>query len=201
MPFITEEIWTKLGEHLPQEPGRPQALIVAPYPEADPDLVDEQAEAEVEAVIEIVRSVRNLRAEFRIQPSQALDIAVDAPGYTEVVESEAPTLRSLGRVEATKIGAGVASAESSDTVSLVLSSGTVAVPLGGLVDLDREMKRLNDELSKLSGHVDSVRARLSDEKFVGRAPEEVVERERQRLEDMEDRRARMSEVLSRLGPR
>ena len=201
MPFITEEIWTKLGHRFPQEPGRPQALIVAPYPQDDPSLVDEEAEAEVGAVIEIVRSVRNLRAEFRIQPSQALDIAVDSPDYTSVVESEAPMLRSLGRVQATKVGPGVASADSSDTVSLVLSSGTVAVPLGGLVDLDQEMKRLNDELSKLSGRVNNARARLSDEKFVGRAPEEVVDRERQRLEDMEDRHARMSEVLSKLGPR
>jgi valyl-tRNA synthetase len=176
-------------------------LIVAPYPQDDPSLVDEEAEAEVGAVIEIVRSVRNLRAEFRIQPSQALDIAVDSPDYTSVVESEAPMLRSLGRVQATKVGPGVASADSSDTVSLVLSSGTVAVPLGGLVDLDQEMKRLNDELSKLSGRVNNARALLSDEKFVGRAPEEVVDRERQRLEDMEDRHARMSEVLSKLGPR
>ena len=201
MPFITEEVWARLGERLPDDADRPEALIVAPYPEADPNMVDEEAEAEIGAVIEIVRSVRNLRAEFRIQPSQTIGVAVDSPDYTEVVASEAPTLRSLGRVEPAPVGAGVPSTGSNDTVSLVLSSGTVAVPLGGLVDLDREVRRLNDDLHKLTARIDGARNRLADERFLGRAPEEVVERERQRLEDMRDRHARISDILSRLETR
>ena len=201
MPFITEEVWARLGERLPHDADRPEALIVAPYPEADPNMVDEEAEAEIGAVIEIVRSVRNLRAEFRIQPSQTIGVAVDSPDYTEVVASEAPTLRSLGRVEPAPVGAGVPSTGSNDTVSLVLSNGTIAVPLGGLVDLDREVRRLNDDLKKLTARIDGARNRLADERFLGRAPEEVVERERQRLEDMRDRHARMSDILSRLETR
>ena len=201
MPFITEEVWARLGERLPHDADRPEALIVAPYPEADPNMVDEEAEAEIGAVIEIVRSVRNLRAEFRIQPSQTIGVAVDSPDYTEVVASEAPTLRSLGRVEPAPVGAGVPSTGSNDTVSLVLSSGTVAVPLGGLIDLDREVRRLNDDLKKLTARIDGARNRLADERFLGRAPEEVVERERQRLDDMRDRHARMSDILSRLETR
>ena len=79
MPFITEEIWQTLSELLPGQPGQEAALIVAAYPEPDPAAYDQQAEEEIGAIIEIVRGVRNVRAEFRIDPARKIEAIVNAP--------------------------------------------------------------------------------------------------------------------------
>ena len=196
MPFVTEEIWQALVDRLPEEPGRPDALIVASYPDADAALVDEQAEEEVAAVVELVRSVRNLRAELKVQPSQRMEAVIDSPDIAQVVESEAAAIKMLARVEPLRVGRAAASDQS---VTLVLSRGTVTVSLAGLVDLNREKERLAGELGDLDANRARLSARLSDEDFVKKAPAEVVDRERQRLEGLDERRARVADILSRLG--
>ena len=199
MPFVTEEIWQTLMGRLPEEPGRPDALVVAPYPESDATLIDKQAESEIGAVIEIVRAIRNLRADFRIQSAQILEAIVDTPDAEGIVGSEAMTIKTLARVEPLTIGSSGERPDSSDHATLVLSHGSVTVPLAGLVDLDKERVRLTDELGELEANRHQLLARLGDDKFLSRAPEEVVGRERQRLESVEERRARITEILSRLG--
>ena len=197
MPFITEEIWTTLMDAVPTQARRPEALIVASYPEPDSVLMDQDAEAEVGAVIDVIRAVRNLRAEFRIPATESVGATVDAPELGPVIEGEADTITSLARVEPLTVGPADGQG-SDDRVSMVLTSGTVTVPLGGLVDIEQERKRLIDELGELETHRARLSARLSDDAFVSRAPEEVVGRERQRLQDAEERRERVAEILSRL---
>ena len=199
MPFITEEIWQNLVDSLPEEAGRPSSLIVAPYPQADSALYDEVAETEMGAVIEMVRAVRNLRAEFRIQPNQRVEAVVDAPDVRCVVEAEADAIKVLARVEPITFASDRDKADSGQEVSLVLSKGTVTVPLGGLVDLGQESTRLSKEMEQIDANRERLTARLSDESFLAKAPEDVVERERERLGSMEERRARIVDVLSRLA--
>ena len=199
MPFITEEVWQTLMEYLPQEPERPEALIIAPYPESDASLIDAEAEADVETVMETVRAIRNLRAEFKIQPSQSLEAIIHAPEMESVIETESAAIKTLARVEPLVIASSSEPASSSDQVTLVLSRGTVTFPLGNLVELDREKERMRNEIGELDSHHARLLARLKDEKFLSRAPEDVVERERQRLESIEERRARIEETLSRIG--
>ena len=199
LPFITEEIWQTLMGRLPEAPDGPEALMVAPYPASDPALIDEEAEEEVGAIIEMVRAVRNLRAEFRIQPSQRLEAVVAASEMGAVVEAEAEAIKALARVEPLTVALPGEINDSSDQVALVLAKGTVTVPLGGLVDLSRERERLESELGELEANQARLSARLRDEAFMSKAPEEVVDRERQRLESSEERRARVVEILARLG--
>ena len=199
MPFITEELWRTLVGRLPEEPGRPQSLMVASYPGPDHAMMDDQAEAEMEAVVELVRAIRNLRAEFRIRPSQSVEAVVDAPDVAEVMEDEAATIKVLARVEPLAFGPDSGATPSNEQVSLVLSKGTVTLPLGGLVDLGQETGRLRSELGEVDARRHSLSARLADGKFLARAPDEVVERERQRLEALDERRERITEILSRLG--
>jgi valyl-tRNA synthetase len=202
MPFITEEIWQNLVGYLPDESGRPASLMVAAYPQADATLFDEQAESDVGAVIEMVRSIRNLRAEFRIQPSQRIEAIVEAPTIRSVVEAEANTIRTLAQVDPLRVLSDAPAEDEAGPgrrVTLVLSQGTVTVPLEGLVDLEQERRRLSKELEQIQANRQRLSARLKDEKFLAKAPEEVVERERERLSGMDDRRARVEETLSRLG--
>ncbi len=199
MPFVTEEIWQALVDYLPGEPGRPEALIVAPYPRPQPELFDDRAEEEIGAVVEMVRAIRNLRAEFRIQPHQPLDAIVDAPEVSSIVEAEAATIKTLARVAELKVGGDGGASGAADEVTLVLASGTVTVPLTDLVDVAQERERLVGELGELDSSHQRLSVRLHDPQFLGKAPEEVVERERQRLDGIEARRARVQEVLARLS--
>ena len=199
MPFVTEEVWQSLVELIPDEPGRPDALVVAAYPEADARLYDEQAESQVGAVIEMVRAVRNLRAEFRIQPHVAVEAIVNAPVFREALEAEAAAIKALAQADPLTFSSRDTQADSSEAVSLVLSSGTVTVPLGGLVDLEREKERLTGELTQIEASLKRLSSRLADRQFLAKAPEEVVERERQRLDGTEARRTRVVETLTRLG--
>jgi valyl-tRNA synthetase len=165
-----------------------------------PDLFDEAAESDIGAIIEMVRALRNLRAEFRIQPRQAVEAVVDAPEVADVVEAEAAAIKTLAQVEPlTLASGGPGDGEPDQSVSLVLGKGTVTVPLGGLVDLDVEKKRLRDELAQVEASSERLSRRLDDKQFVAKAPEEVVERERERLEGWRERRERIVETLSRLG--
>ena len=146
----------------------------------------------------MVRSIRNLRAEFRIQPNQSVEAIVDAPEIRHSVEAEANAIRSLAQVDPLRTGPCPLKTDrspSGNKVSLVLSRGTVTVPLEGLVDLDQERRRLSKELEQLDANLKRLQARLSDSEFRAKAPEEVVERERQRLVSMEDRRARVVETV------
>ena len=204
MPFVTEEIWQSLKERVPADPDAPDALIIAEYPMVDAAYFDDDAEEDISLVMETVRSIRNLRAEFRIQQHQRIEAVLDLPQDGDVAAAEADAIKMLARVEPLKFGAatnGAAAAESTngESVSLVLSKGVVTIPLGGLVDLDKERERIRGEIADMERNRDRLNARLSDERFLSRAPAEVVERERDRLAGIEERKSRAEDVLARLG--
>ena len=114
LPFVTEEIWTRLTDALPAAPDRPDALIVAPYPQADSSRFDDEAEAEVGSVIELVRSVRNLRAEFRVQNNDRLAAGFTVSGGREnVFEDSLPFIQSEAKIDLALSG------PSSDTAKIV----------------------------------------------------------------------------------
>lgn len=199
MPFVTEEIWQTLKERVPADPGAPDALIIAEYPTVDAAFYDDEAEDDISLVMETVRSIRNLRAEFRIQQHQRIEAVLDLPQDGAVVEAESDAIKMLARVDPLKFGAETNGAVSGDSVSLVLSKGVVTIPLSGLVDLDKERERLRDELADIDRNKERLAARLNDERFLSRAPAEVVERERERLASIEERKGRAEDVLSRLS--
>ena len=201
MPFITEEIWGNLIKTLPAGYDVPSALIVASYPVADTSLADPQAESDIGAVIEMVRAIRNLRAEFRIEANRNVEAIVDAPDIEKVIESESAAIVALAQVDPLIMALGSSSdgAGDGDSVALVLSRGTVTVPLEGVVDVDREKARLTEELQQIDSGAQRLSARLSKVDFLSKAPPEVVEKERARLSGLEDRRIRVAETLSRLG--
>jgi valyl-tRNA synthetase len=200
MPFVTEELWQILKEYLPEEPQRPEALIIAPYPEADESMIDRDAETEIAAVIELTRAARNVRAEFRVSPSQPIPVRVyAAPELTRVYDQEAAVIQSNAGVQVLSTGPTGDVESSVDEVVQVLAQGTLVLSLSGLVDLREEAERLGGELADLDAYRAKLSTRLQDESFLSRAPEEVVDKERQRLEATEERRTRVEEILSRLA--
>ncbi len=200
LPFITEEIWSRLLTTLPEAPDRPEALIVAAYPMGDPGRFDDEAETEVESVIELVRSVRNLRAEFRVGNSERLDAGLAVTGdQTDVFEESLPFIQSEVRISLELTGPAAASQTSSAEAVQVLGSGTLTLDLGGAIDLGEELNRLTSELGELRKYSDRLARNLANENFVNRAPEDVVERERDRHSGTMERISRLSDLLDRLS--
>ena len=199
MPFITEELWQRLVRALPPEGDLPQSIMVAPYPEVYPESVDPLAEEEVELVSAVVRAVRNIRAEFKIEPQKRLEVLIASESTYDVVFEESEAIKALARIEPLHVIRPDQQPTANQTVSLVVGSTTVYIPMGDVVDLTAEQSRLEQELLASKDLIHRSERRLNDESFTSKAPEEVVERERQRLEAARERQARIQELVEQFG--
>ena len=200
MPFITEEIWQNLTGGLPSEGSLPESIMVTPYPEADPERVDEGAGRDMLTLIQMIRAIRNARAQLHIPAGRHLEALVQVNGLREVVEEEAQSIRTLARVEPLRILDGAGQRPSSgQAITLVVDPLVVSLPLAGVVDLSAERARLGKELEECASNLDRVGKLLANPDFVSKAREEVVEREQERLQTLQERQERLREVLSQLA--
>ena len=190
MPFVTEEIW----QHLPHEG---EALIIAPWPEAGE--TDDGAEAGIGLVTELVRAVRNARSEYEVEQGRRIAAIIVAGDKYELLQEQRAALESLARIDAGQLEI-LRSLEKKPERTLTLVTGDVEVylPLAGMVDLERERARLSNELERLDEEMARAEELLSNENFTAKAPEEVVQKERDKLEAYRERRARIQARLDEL---
>jgi valyl-tRNA synthetase len=196
MPFITETLWRRL-------PGRdPEASIsAAPWPRPDARAPDPAAEAEFGAAQELIGAVRSIRAEYGVQPGQTVRVTVAGagPATAAAVARLDGTIRRLARAGELTLAATPVD-DARDGAHAVLRDGTtVTVPLGDLVDRERECARLRQELDRLAGLVAGQERKLANEQFVSRAPAEVVTREREKLAAWRDQVTALRDRRERLG--
>jgi valyl-tRNA synthetase len=193
MPFISEEIWHAL--HPEQED---ESIMVQPFPRVDPTFVDDDAEQRLSLVMEVIRSVRNIRSEMNLPPGQEL-AAVIIP-KTDTVEPQLRAneafLRRLARLGDIRFQAD--GERPRGAALAVIENAEVYVPLAGLVNLQEETKRLEKEIGKATNELAGVQRKLSDPKFIERAPEEVVEKDRDRAAQLEEKRQSLEKSLERL---
>jgi len=193
MPFITEELWQMLpgiGERQlhPAYAGAPSTIMLAAYPQGQDELIDERAEGEVQAIIELVSRVRNIRSEMNIKPGEAVPLLVGAPDekLRAVFEAGASQIARLVRASSISITENLDAPRAS--ARAVLAGGAeVSVPLEGLIDFAQERERLRKEEEKLAKEAERLRGQLANENFVARAPAEKVAELRQRMADIEQR--------------
>jgi len=190
MPFVTEEIW----QHLPHEG---EALIVAPWPEAGP--VDEAAEAEMALIMEIVRAIRNARAEYKVKPGQCIEAIIAAGEEYELLSSQKDVLTTTVRLDAEKLYLARTVGEK-PTQALVLVVGGVEIylPLAGMVDLTKERQRLTMEIEEVVEGIAGSEELLANEDFLAKAPAQVVKREREKLAGYRQRQVKLQERLQSL---
>jgi len=190
MPFITEAVW----QRLPWREGDAPSLMVAPWPGREKGWEDAAAEARIEELREIIGNIRNIRAEYGVQPARrvALRVIGESRELRRLLETEARTMSDLARVETIsfdrppgEIGASV----------VLLSGAELFIPLEGVIDVERERERLRSDLDRIEGHELATRNRLGNESFVARAPQEVVEREREKLGSFVEQREKLTRSL------
>ncbi len=188
MPFITEEIW----QHLPHEG---ESITVAAWPTVRADLHFAEEADNMKLLMDIIRSVRNIRAEVNTPMSKKVPLYISAKDAATVaiLEANKGYLEKFCNPEPLTIGEGLEAPGQSMTA--VVTGAELFLPLVGLINLEEEIARLEKELEKWAKEVKLVTGKLSNEKFVSKAPEALVNAEREKLADYEDKHA---VVLKRL---
>ncbi|HZG68113.1 MAG TPA: valine--tRNA ligase, partial [Herpetosiphonaceae bacterium] len=195
IPFVTEVAW----QHLTRRALGP-ALVVAPYPAGDEELLDDGAERDWALVQEIVRGIRNTRNEANVEPARWIEAIVAAGDKTTVLEAERPTISRLARVALDKLQvAERLEAKPRNASALVAGAVEVYLPLAGMVDLAEERARLGRELERAEADVTRRQAKLANANFVSRAPAAVVQGERDLLGASEATATKLREQLAALG--
>ena len=191
MPFVTEEIWQSV-------PHVGESLVVATYPTVHPEQMDEKAAEEMEFLMDFIRSVRTVRNEMNTPLSKPINIIAkvsDAAHYAVLKENESYIAR-FSNPEEFVYGEDVEAP--SDAVTSVITGAEIYLPLAGLINIEDEIARLEKEAEKLQQEVDRVEKKLSNEKFVAKAPEAVVEAERAKGADYQAQREAVLERIATL---
>lgn len=173
MPFITEEIW----QHIP---GCGSKIMLGQWPEAESHLLAQSAEKEMSLVMDAIKALRNVRAEMDVPPSRKARLLVlgDAQ-VAELLCGNADYLRALASAsEVTKVEARTDVPE--DCVAAVIQGAEIFMPLDDLIDYKKELERLNKEKDKLQKEMDRVTAKLANEGFVSKAPEQLISEEKEK---------------------
>ena len=193
MPFITEELWARTAEFGQK---RERMLIVESWPTLSLELVDEEAEAEIDWMVRLIAETRSTRAELNVPPAAKIPLLlIGADEATSVrLERYQGLIDRMARLEystsAERAPAG--------SVTFVLGEATVALPLEGVVDLPAEAARLGKEIGKLEAELNKMAAKLNNAEFVKKAPEEVVEELRERHDDAAASIAKLSHALAQI---
>lgn len=193
MPFVTEELW----QHLAQR-GETESIMVAPFPLQDQRWIDEKTEHEMAFVQAVINSVRNVRGELSVPPGQEIVMVVNfpEPGQAEILQRYCSYFQRLAKVS--KISTMPDGRKPPQSASAVVEGGEIFVPLEGLIDLDAERERISKEINRIHGLLNGIRKKLSNENFISRAPQNVVENERAKLASFETNLAKLEENLQRL---
>ncbi len=203
MPYLTEELWQRLpvnhSEFLHRAYANAQpTIMLAAYPQYYEALVDERAESEMQAVIDLISRVRNIRSEMNIKPGDRIELLIAAKSdLRSVFTASSDQIARLTRAAQVSIDGNVDMPKAS--ARAVLAGGAeVAVPLEGLIDFAQERERLAREKEKLQKEADKLENQLANPDFVARAPSEKVAELRARIADIAERTAALDQVLEAL---
>ncbi|MDD7719309.1 MAG: valine--tRNA ligase [Eubacteriaceae bacterium] len=196
MPFITEEIWSFLPHSDCEREGNPDCfLIKAKWPEFDENRVFTEEENKIEVAMEAIRAIRNIKAEADAAPSKALDAFIYAEEEKmDVVKAGERYIRDLANIKNITFVTDKKDVPE-EVMSAVISGAEIFIPLDELVDFNAEFERLTKEKKKLEGEVARVKGKLSNQGFISKAPEKVINEEREKQVKYE---AQLAGVVERL---
>ena len=193
MPFITEELWAVLGE---DGPKRETLLCLAEWPKAAKK-VDSKAVDEVNWVIDLISEIRSLRSEMNVPPASTLPLTIT--GAEKETKARAKRYESFLQRMARLSAIDIADAPPQGSAQFVLGEATMALALANVIDLAAERERLAKEIGKLEAEIQKIDARFANEQFMAKAPEEVVEENRERRADAEATVGKLNAALKRLA--
>jgi valyl-tRNA synthetase len=201
MPFVTEEIWQHLKAAWPGADRRwAESLMICRWPEADETQFSAEAEADMELLMDLIRQIRNARAEFDVTPGKRIAAIVVGGGKVDMLEAQRGLLTYLGKVDGDQLTLSRSlDKKPQRAVALVAAEGVeVYLPLAGMIDLEQEIARLQKSLSQAEQEIGRAQGMLANEGFTSKAPAHVVQQQRDRLGDQQERHERLKERLQAL---
>ena len=195
MPFITEEIWQRVA---PLAGREGTTIMLAPFPHADESRVDQDAENDIHWIKDVITAVRNIRGEMNIAPSRDLDLYLHNGDENDHQRLDAYRV-FLGKLAKLNSITWLTPDESAPpSATQLVGDMEILVPMAGLIDKDAELERLAKEIDKLKEEVQRSEAKLRNESFVDKAPREVVDKERAKLDDYRSSLARLEEQMEKI---
>jgi len=192
MPFITEEIWQKL-------PGSEGTIMRAQYPAKEESGLNPAAEEKMELVMSVIKSVRNIRNEMKVNPGRRIKALLAAPeAKAEILEEGREYIENLARIKELKIGGD--ELERPDKVSTsIVKEVEVILPLEGMIDLEKEIERMEKEIEDMDFEIERAEGKLNNEGFVNNAPQDLVEGEKEKLKEYKEKKEKLIERKKELA--
>lgn len=203
MPYITETIWqrvvplTNFIENYGSTVGN--SIMVQSFPSFDESQYDQQAIDDLEWVKQFIIAIRNIRGEMDISPSKSLPVLLKNVNENDQrrLDANQQFLRALAKLESINVLAENDEAPLSATA--VVGDLSVLIPMAGLIDKDAEIARLTKSIEKLNKEADKTRGKLNNEKFVGKAPEAVINKEKAKLAEAESTLEKLKEQMTQIN--
>ena len=200
-PFVSEELYQRLKDFGVKIKGIDneiaESIVLSAFPESSKDEIYESEETEVEFVKEIVVAVRGLRALVGLHPSERVSILL-LPANDNVaaqIDCNQHSITNLASLSSLRIIKGD---KPPKAMAQVISDVEVLLPVEGLIDIEKETQRINKDLGKVTKDLDQTERKLSNSKFLDNAPEDIINKEKQKLEEFSTQKKKLEDVLSKL---
>lgn len=197
VPFVTEDIYTQLAS-MDSSSSEQSTLMLGPWPKATGDHIDDQLEESLKQIQEVVTAVRSTRSELNVPPGKRSDlyVRVNEESFGKLLEDHIEYFRSLARVENLHCGTDIK--KPPVAASAVISGAEIFVPLEGLIDIEVEKARLGKDLGNLKTQLIKVSKKLANPDFLANAPSDVIDREKLKKRDYEERIERINKNLEQI---
>ena len=182
MPFIAEEIWQNIKTYFPMDG---ETIVLAAFPIQDADQIDRVIESDMQLIQESITAIRNLRKQVNLPPGTTIRIVckVATPAQAQLMKTYAGYFEKLAKV--TAIQAGTDMQKPQAAIGAVVQDFEIYLPLSGLIDLDAEKARLEKQLTKLEKELKGISGKLKNQKFLAKAPDAIVAKEKEKFEEIE----------------
>lgn len=182
MPFITEELWQKVAPLAGKEGS---TIMLQPYPKSEETKIDLNAETEIAWVKEVILGIRRIRSEMNISPAKQLSVLVQNGSESDLqkIQNNQSFISTLSRLQ--NIELLDSNATPPESAITLVGEMKILIPLAGLIDKETELKRLNKEIDKVRKEHDKLASKLQNPSFVEKAPVELVEKEKQRVAELQ----------------
>ncbi len=196
IPFITEELWQRLKQHPPWQEA--ESIMVAAYPETGEIATDPESERVMESIIEIIRSIRNARAQYKVESTKWIEAQIYGGKLTPAIIPHSQAIQTLARARpVTFLDSRQESQPGENALVLVLKETEVVIPMESMIDLEAEKKRLQKEIERSQAEIARLEARLKDRAFLTKAPPAIVDKEQNKLATRKAKLQRLKQQLSK----
>lgn len=191
MPALTEEIWQQLSI------GSGVSIMIAPWPRVDDEVIAEESEARMNTIMGVIKAIRNLRNEMKVNPGKRIKAILHAPAeQLAILEEGYNYIKDLARLkELVLAGSGAVKNKAEKSSTAVVSGIEVILPLAEMVDLEKEIERLEKELGATEFEIKRAESKLANQGFVSKAPVQMVERERAKLQEYREKKEKLQRRL------